>query len=75
MYKELNFLRMVFIYGMINGVDKAFNIQTLFEWVTDNLGINLDNFSTHSDFEKLGNVKKKGRPVAPRITLKKYIYG
>ena len=75
MYKELNFLRMVFIYGMMNSIDKAFNIQTLFEWVTDNLGINLDNFSTHSDFEKLGNVKKKGRPVAPRITLKKYIYG
>ena len=75
MYKELNFLRMVFIYGMINGINKAFTIQTLFEWVTDNLGINLDNFSTYTDFEKLGNVKKKGRPVAPRITLKKHIYG
>ena len=74
MYKLLNFLRLVFIYGTQKGFNTPVDLTGLFNWATDDLHIHLDYITDEGLLEKLGSTSKKGRPTAPRIPLKKYIY-
>ena len=77
MYKELNFLRLVFIYAMQNGLTKSFTLEDLNKWCD-----NTDEFkyprncylSSASDLIKLGSIKKTGSHIALRSILKDYIY-
>ena len=69
-----SFLRLVFIYGTQKGFNTAVDLTGLFNWATDVLKINLDFITDEGLLEKLGNTSKKGRPIAPRIPLKTYIY-
>ena len=77
MYKELNFLRLVFIYAMQNGLKKSFTLEDLNEWCdnTNEFKYPRDCYlSSSSDLIKLGSVKKKGTHTALRSILKDYIY-
>ena len=74
MYKLLNFLRLVFIYGTQKGFNTPVDLTGLFNCATDDLHIHLDYITDEGLLEKLGSTSKKGRPTAPRIPLKKYIY-
>lgn len=77
MYKELNFLRLVFIYAMQNGLKKSFTLEDLNEWCdnTNEFKYPRDCYlSCASDLIKLGSVKKKGTHTALRSILKDYIY-
>ena len=76
MYKLLNFLRLVFIYGTQKGFNTAVDLKSLFNWATDfdKLKITLDYINDEGLLEKLGDTSKRGRPIAPRIKLKTYIY-
>ena len=77
MYKELNFLRLVFIYAMQNGLNKSFTLEDLNEWCdnTNEFKYPRDCYlSSSSDLIKLGSVKKKGTHTALRSILKDYIY-
>ena len=76
MYKLLNFLRLVFIYGTQKGFDTSVDLTGLFNWATDfdKLKITLDYITDESLLEKLGSTSKKGRPMPPRVKLKEYIY-
>jgi len=77
MYKELNFLRLVFIYAMQNGLKKSFTLEDLNEWCdnTNEFKYPRDCYlSNANDLIKLGSVKKKGTHTALRVILKDYIY-
>ena len=77
MYKELNFLRLVFIYAMQNGLNKSFTLEDLNEWCdnTNEFKYPRDCYlSSASDLIKLGSIKKKGPHTALRSILKDYIY-
>ena len=56
----LNVLRLALIYSMEIGIDKPFTLNDLFDWATENLGINLANIENACDLEKIGSVAKKG---------------
>lgn len=76
-YKELNFLRLVFIYAMQNGLKKSFTLEDLNEWCdnTNEFKYPRDCYlSSSSDLIKLGSVKKTGTHTALRSILKDYIY-
>ena len=77
MYKELNFLRLVFIYAMQNGLNKSFTLEDLIEWCdnTDEFKYPRDCYISSSDqLIKWGSIKKKGTQTALRAVLKEYIY-
>ena len=77
MYKELNFLRMVFIFAMQNGLNKSFTLEDLTEWCdnTNEFKYPRDCYlSSSSDLIKLGSIKKKGTHTALRSILKDYLY-
>ena len=79
MYKELNFLRLVFIYAMQNGLNKSFTLEELNEWCdnTDEFKYPRDCYissSSDSELIKWGSIKKKGTHTALRAVLKEYIY-
>ena len=52
MYKLLNFLRLVFIYGTQKGFNTAVDLTGLFNWATDVLKINLDFITDEGLLEK-----------------------
>jgi len=77
MYKELNFLRLVFIYAMQNGLNKSFTLEDLNEWCDNTSEFKYPRdcyLSSSSDLIKLGNMKKKGPHNSLRAVLKEYIY-
>lgn len=77
MYKELNFLRLVFIYAMQNGLNKSFTLEDLNEWCdnTNEFKYPRDCYlSSANDLIKLGSIKKKGPHTALRVILKDYFY-
>lgn len=77
MYKELNFLRLVFIYAMKNGLKKSFTLEDLTKWCDDTTEFNYPRncyLTSAADLIKLGSVKKKGTHTALRTILKDYIY-
>ena len=74
MYKLLNFLRLVFIYGTQKGFNTPVDLTSLFNWATDDFKIPLDYITDEGLLEKLGSTSRKGRPVAIRTPLKTYIY-
>jgi hypothetical protein len=77
MYKELNFLRLVFIYAMQNGLSKSFTLEDLNEWCdnTNEFKYPRDCYVSSSiDLIKLGSIKKTGPHTALRSILKDYIY-
>ena len=76
-YKHLNFLRLVFIYAMQNGLKKSFRLEDLSEWCdnTNEFKYPRDCYlSSSSDLIKLGSIKKKGTHTALRVILKDYFY-
>jgi len=77
MYKELNFLRLVFIYAMQNGLNKSFTLENLNQWCdnTDEFKYPRDCYlSSSSDLIKFGSIKKTGTHTALRSVLKNYLY-
>ena len=77
MYKELNFLRLVFIYAMQNGLKKSFTLEDLNEWCDNTNEFKYPRncyLSSASDLIKLGSIKKKGPHTSLRVILKDYIY-
>lgn len=77
MYKELNFLRLVFIYAMQNGLNKSFTLEDLNEWCdnTNEFKYPRDCYlSSASDLIKFGSIKKTGTHTALRVILKDYLY-
>lgn len=77
MYKELNFLRLVFIYAMQNGLKKSFTLEDLNEWCDNTDEFNYPRncyLSCANDLIKLGSIKKTGPHTALRSILKDYIY-
>lgn len=77
MYKELNFLRLVFIYAMQNGLNKSFTLEDLNEWCDNTSEFKYPRncyLSSSSDLIKLGSMKKKGPHNSLRAVLKEYIY-
>lgn len=77
MYKELNFLRLVFIHAMQNGFKKPFTLEQLNHWCdnTDEFEYPRDCYlSSTFDLIKLGSLKKKGTHPALRSVLKNYFY-
>lgn len=77
MYKELNFLRLVFIYAMQNGCKKSFTLEDLTNWCDETTEFNYPRdcyLTSAADLIKLGSVRKKGTHTALRIILKDYIY-
>lgn len=77
MYKELNFLRLVFIYAMQNGLNKSCTLEDLNEWCdnTDEFKYPRDCYVSSSiDLIKLGSIKKTGTHTTLRSVLKNYLY-
>lgn len=77
MYKELNFLRLVFIYAMQNGLKKSFTLEDLNEWCDNTNEFKYPRncyLSSASDLIKLGSMNKKGTHTALREVLKNYFY-
>ena len=77
MYKELNFLRLVFIYAMQNGLKKSFTLEDLNVWCDNTDEFNYPRncyLSCANDLIKLGSIKKTGPHTALRSILKDYIY-
>ena len=76
-YKELNFLRLIFIYAMSHGVDKRFSVADLMDWADSTSLFNYprDCYVTkNTDFIKLGSVKNRGRIPTLRSVLKQFFY-
>lgn len=77
MYKELNFLRLVFIYAMQNGLNKSFTLEDLNDWCDNTNEFEYPRscyLSSTSDLIKLGSIKKTGTHPALREVLKNYLY-
>ena len=79
MYKELNFLRLVFLHAMHEGIDKRISIEDLIDWASD-FDFNGNKFPKDcyttqvSHLIQLGSIRTKGRCLALRQVLKNYIY-
>lgn len=77
MYKELNFLRLVFIYAMQNGLKKSFTLENLNEWCDNTNEFKYPRncyISCTSELIKLGSIKKNGTHDTLRSILKDYFY-
>jgi len=77
MYKELNFLRLVFIYAMQNGLNKSFTLEDLNQWCDNTKEFKYPRdcyLSSTTDLIKFGSIKKTGTHTALRSVLKDYIY-
>ena len=76
-YKELNFLRLVFIYAMSNGVDKRFSVADLMDWADETKLFDFPRdcyVTTGTDFIKLGSVRSRGKIPTLRSVLKQFFY-
>ena len=76
-YKELNFLRLVFIYAMTEGEENRLKVSQLIEWAdnTDLFTFPRDCYVTKgSDLIKLGSVRGRGNIPTLRSVLKQFFY-
>ena len=76
-YKELNFLRLVFIYAMTKGDEERFKVSELIDWADNTSLFNLprDCYVTKgSDLINLGSVNNRGKVPTLRSVLKNFFY-